>query len=170
MSRNEVIEEHYRKNYKTLVNHMVNRVPNKSHALAEEVVQEAYCRALKYYDGFDPTRKPFSTWFNRILNNACSACLQEEGGNLPSLDDEEMDLEPFRIMEDVDIPFELVVMIQESMKKQKADVFEVLNMFFNLGMKTREIAECVEFNHGNIRQIIRRFRLKFDDENSFQPV
>lgn len=168
--RNEIVEEHYRKNYKQLVNHMVNRVPNKSHALAEEVVQEAYCRALKYYEGFNPELKPFSTWFNRILNNACSACLQEEGGNLPSLDDDEIDLEPYRIMEDVDVPFELVIMIQESMKKQKPEVYEVLNMFFNLGMKTREIAECVEFNHGNVRQIIRRFRIRHEDENNFVTV
>ena len=170
MNRNEIVEAHYRKHYKTLVNHMRNRVPNKSHHLAEEVVQEAYCRALKYFDGFNPEIKPFSTWFNRILNNSCSSCMQEEGGNSLSMDDDDQDLEPYRIMEDVSIPFDLVVLIQESMKKQKQDVYEVLNMFFNLGMKTREIAECVEYNHGNIRQIIRRFRIKFEDENSFRPV
>lgn len=166
-NRNETIEAHYRKNYKGLVNHMTNRVPNKSKHLAEEVVQEAYCRALKYYDGFNPEIRPFSTWFNRILNNACNSCQQEEGGNIPSLDDEDQDLEPFRLMEDVSTPLGIIVLIQETMKQQKPDVREVLNMFFNLGMKTREIAECSDYSHTNIRQIIRRFRVKFDDENSF---
>lgn len=162
MNKNEVVEGHYRQNYKRLVNHVANRVPNKSHALAEEVVQEAYRRALEYYKGYDPTRA-FSTWFNRILNNSCNACIQSEGGNLPSLDDEELDIEPFRIMEDLSIPLEIVVRVQEEMKAQPPERREVLNMFFNLGMKTREIAECVEFSHTNIRQIIRRFRIRFDE-------
>lgn len=167
MSRNEEIEKHYRQHYKRLVNHVTNRVPNKSKHLAEEVVQEAYTRALKYYKGYNPELAPFSTWFNRILNNACNSCQQEEGGNIPSLDDEENDLEPFRLMEDISIPLGIIVLIQETMKQQKPDVREVLNMFFNLGMRTREIAEVSIYSHTNIRQIIRRFRVKFDDENSF---
>lgn len=167
MTRNQVIEEHYRLNYKRLVKIMRNRVPNKSDALAEEVVQEAYCRALKYYKGFNPEIKPFATWFNRIMNNACNSCQQSEGNNLPSMDNEDQDLEPFKLMEDVSIPLGVVVLIQTTMRQQKPDVFEILNMFFNLGMKTREIAECVDFSHTNIRQIIRRFRAKFGDENSF---
>lgn len=166
--RNDVIEHHFRKNYKKQVGYITNRVPNKSHALAEEVVQEAYARALKYFDGFDPKRSAFSTWFNRILNNACSACMQEEAGH-PQEYIEEQELEPHRLMEELEVPFELVVLIQEEMKAKPDDRREVLHMFFNLGMKTREIAECVEFSHTNIRQIIRRFRIKFD-ENSVKLV
>ena len=161
MTRNEVVERHWRDNYKRLVNHVANRVPNKSHALAEEVVQEAYARALRYYEGFDETRRPFSTWFNRILNNSCAACLQAEAG-LPLSYDDEIEIEPYRLMEDNSFPFEVVVQIEEAIKAQPEERREVLNMFFNLGMKTREIAECVEFSHGNIRQIISRFRIKFN--------
>ena len=113
--RNDVIENHFRKNYKKQVGYITNRVPHKSHALAEEVVQEAYCRALKYFKGFDPTRSNFSTWFNRILNNACSACLQEEGGH-PQEYIEDYELEPHKLMEELDVPFELVVLIKEEMK------------------------------------------------------
>lgn len=170
MTRNQVIEHHYRNNYKQLVNHITNRVPGKSRALAEEVVQETYARALKYYDTFNPNIKPFSTWFNRILNNACHDCIQAENGMLTHSFDEEIELEPFKVMEDVEIPLQWVALIQEEMKKQRPEIFEVLNMFFNLGMKTREIAEVSEFNHGNIRQIIRRFRIKFGDENNFNHV
>lgn len=170
MNRNQTIETHYKKNYKRLVKHMTNRVPDNSPALAEEVVMEAYARALAYWESYDPTRGEFSTWFNRIMNNACAACIRDEQGTNLSMDDDDLDLEPYRLMQDIEIPFHIIVLIQSEMNKQRPEVKEVLNMFFNLGMKTREIAECVDYNHGNIRQIVRRFRIKFEDENTFRTA
>lgn len=166
MNRNEFVEDHYRKNYKLFVNRMTNRVPHKSKDLAEEVVQEAYSLALKYWKAFNPEIGRFDAWFNRILNNACNRCVQLEGGGTLSLDDE-YDLEPFFLNEDMDIPQEVVIIVQEAIKKEPPDRSEVLNMFFNLGMKTREIEECTSYSHSNIRQIIRRFRIKWGDENIF---
>lgn len=168
MDRNSVVEKHYKANYKHLVNRMCSRVPDNSRHLAEEVVQDAYANALTYWDAFNPNIRPFGVWFNRILNNAANKCVQSEGGgNHLSLDDEDSDLEPFRVNDDADIPMIVVINIQKAIKKQRPEVAEVLNMFFNLGMRTREIAECTEFNHNNIRQMVRRFRIKWDDENIF---
>jgi len=164
--RNEIIEAHFRKNYKSLVKRVINRVPNKSHALAEEVVQEAYVNALQYWKAFDPNRGEFSVWFNRILSNAANKCLNQETG-MPSLDNEEIDLEPHIINNDVDIPCDIVLKIQDGIKDQRPEIAEVLHMFFNLGMKTKDIEQCTDFTHTNVRQIIRRFRIKWDDENIF---
>lgn len=168
MDRDATIEEHYRKNFKGLVNSVVNRVPNKSRALAEEVVQEAYCRALEYWPGFDPKRGEFKTWFNRILYNSGINCVNAEGNNV-SLDDEEYDVSPFILTND-DIPKDVALLIQKSMSKQRPEVYEVLNMFFNLGFKTIDIAKCTDFTHTNIRQLIHRFKVEWCNENIYRVV
>lgn len=168
--RNKIIETHYRKNYKTLVKRMTNRVPHHSHALAEELVQEAYVRALQYYKTYD-TNRPFERWFSLILNNAASDQLKYENGTSAlSLNDDEVDLEPFILNDEMNIPREVVMKVQEAIKDCPPDVSEVLNMFFNLGMRTPDIEKCTRFSHSNIRQIIRRFRIKWDNDNIFKTM
>jgi RNA polymerase sigma factor (sigma-70 family) len=166
MTRNEIIEDYYRKNYKHLVNRVLGRVPNNSRAIAEEVVQDAFVRALEYWRTFDQNRE-IGPWFNRILAYSVRETIRKENGTPLSFDDEELFLEPFVLGEDVDIPPNIVLLVQKSILEQPEDRREVLHMFFNLGMKTREIEECTNYNHSNIRQIIRRFRIKWDDENIF---
>ena len=72
--RNSLITKHYIENYKRLVKRSMWRVPNKSLALAEECVQEAYARALKYYSTFNPKQDLFNNWFEGILRNAINDC------------------------------------------------------------------------------------------------
>lgn len=163
--RNEIIEEHYRKNFKMMVNRMLRRVPGNSRALAEEVVQEAYSNALRYWKAFDPERASFDIWFNRIVNRAASKCTREENGQ-PSIPYDD-GLEPFVLDTETKIPREIVNKVQQAIKDMKPEVSEVLNMFFNLGMKTTDICECTNYSHSNVRQVIRRFRVKWTDENIF---
>jgi RNA polymerase sigma factor (sigma-70 family) len=166
MTRDEAITTFYKKNYKHLVNRMVGRVPNNSHAIAEEVVQDAFVRALEYWRTFDQSRE-IAPWFNRILAFSLRETIRKENGGPLSLDDEDQFLEPFVLNDDIDIPPDIVRIVQKAISEQPNDKREVLHMFFNLGMKTREIEECTNLNHSNIRQIIRRFRIKWEDENIF---
>ena len=168
MDRDKTIEEHYRRNRKGLINAVINRVPNKSRALAEEVVQEAYCRALAYWPSFDPERGEFKTWFNRILYNAGNDCVASEGNSI-SLDDEEYDVAGFLLVDD-DIPKDVALLIQKSMEKQRPEVYEVLHMFFNLGFKTIDIEKCTDFTHTNIRKLIYRFKVEWVNENIYRGV
>ena len=57
--RNDVINDHFRSNYTKLVKRMRGRVPGNSTALAEEVVQETYARAMKYYRTYDSEMSKF---------------------------------------------------------------------------------------------------------------
>lgn len=171
IERNKTVEEHFRKNYKALVKRMTNRVPHHSPALAEEVVQEAYVRAIQYYRSFDPNRGGFERWFNLILNNAAADQLRNENGvSTLSINDEDKDLEPFLLNEELHMPREIVLKVQEAINNSPAEIYDVLNMFFNLGMRTTDIEKCTNYSHTNIRQIIRRFRIKWDDENIFRDV
>jgi RNA polymerase sigma factor (sigma-70 family) len=165
--RNETIEQHYRHHYKILVKRAAWRVPNKSVALAEEVVQEAYSRAIKYWKTFDPNKNKFGAWFNRIYNGCVADCMRAENGGLPSLNNDDEWLEPF-ILNDSDwVPKEMAIRIQEGIKAQRDEASEILNLFFNLGLTTPEIHEITGVNHNTIRQTIRRFRIKWEDENIF---
>ncbi len=65
--RDQVISRHHSKNYRKLVNIASKRLNHQSF-LAEEAVQEAYARALKYYELTDV--ESFDGWFVAIFNNA----------------------------------------------------------------------------------------------------
>lgn len=167
MTRNDVISDHYIINYKKLVKRASWRVPNKSVHLAEEVVQEAYTRALKFFKAYDPERGDFGAWFNRIYNCCVANCIKQENGNMPSLDDEDEYLEPFIIDDSAWVPKDMALLIKNNIDAQTPEVAEVLRMFFLLGMKTPDIADCTNQSHSNVRQIIYRFRIKWSDENIF---
>lgn len=162
MSRNELIEQHYRENYDALVRRIQFRVGGNID-VAEEVVQEAYTRALKYFKKFNPKKGLFDQWFALILNNALNALKNEEkhrGVKFEIDDDEEWD-----------VPEELVVYPQEKeirfRKGIAAAIWEenerdrnILTMFFFDGFKTTDISEFIGVNHSNVRSIIKRFRDK----------
>lgn len=167
MMRDETVVAHYNKNYKKLVKHAIYRVPNRAEHLAEEVVQEAYAKALKFFKAYDPERNKFEPWFNRIFNGCVSDCIKAEGGSHPSFDDEDNNLEPFIIDNNQWIPKDMVIKIKEGIDAQRPEAAEVLRMFFILGMETPDIASCTNLTHTNVRQIIYRFRIGWSDENIF---
>ena len=59
-----LIEAHYRINYKYLVNRC--RGPSRGKHNGEDVVQEAYLRALKYWKAFK-YEQDLNSWINGIL-------------------------------------------------------------------------------------------------------
>lgn len=156
--RNELIEQHYRENYSRLVKKMVWRVPHRSLALAEEVVQEAYERSIRYYRTFNPTIKHFDTWFNTILNNTLKGFkkIESNGGVVYEFDENLDEIVPPR---NVSTYYELISQLDGASNIEK----EILNLFFILGFKSREVALYVNKSHTNVRQIILRFRNRTKD-------
>ena len=64
----KMIEDHYKNNFKRLVNKTVGKTGNRYNA--EDAVQEAYTRALAYYKAFNPEASAFEVWFEKILSNS----------------------------------------------------------------------------------------------------
>ena len=64
----KIIEDHYRNNFKKLVNKTIGKVGNKYNA--EDAIQEAYTRALTYWKSFDTNNNTFESWFDGIMNNS----------------------------------------------------------------------------------------------------
>jgi len=152
--RNELINDHFRSNYTKLVKRMRNRVPDNSTALAEEVVQEAYARAMKYYRTYDAALAEFDTWFNSILNNALNVCKNAEGdrGVTHSLEDSTEDIRVNK--QDREMHNYILKEIDVCKDRER----EVLKLFFIHGFKSKDVAEFTNKSHTAVRQVIFRFR------------
>lgn len=64
----KIIENHYKNNFKQLVNRTIGKTGNRYNA--EDTIQEAYTRALTYWKSFDPEVNTFESWFDGIINNS----------------------------------------------------------------------------------------------------
>src|SRR3546814_3055187 len=71
----KIIEYHYRNNFKNLISRYSRQF--QSHSRAEDIVQEAYTRALQYWNRYSP-EQPFGAWFNGILLNCVKDNIREE--------------------------------------------------------------------------------------------
>jgi RNA polymerase sigma factor (sigma-70 family) len=154
----KTIEQHYLKNYDRLVKRTIYRVPNRSKALAEECVQEAYLRSIKYFPTFDQKRDSFEKWFEGILRNAVNDCRtieKNKGVTYELIDEDGVELVPYKREK-----FTAVALLKDiSDNRYKA----VLSLFLLYGFKTVDIAEHLGMTHTNVRQIIYKYRNKLSD-------
>ena len=148
------VEEHYRKNYKHLVNRTMNRVPDNSRPLAEEVVQEAYLRVYKYINTYNPDNKRFDAWFNKILNNCINVCKSvERDKGVVRVSDQA--LEYIEVIDRVDV--ETLTFIVRKIKQYEEEDQKILSFYFFEGLSSSEISECTGRSHGAIRMFLHRF-------------
>ena len=154
MQTDDILINHYKQNYKLKVATVLPRVVNKSLALAEEAVQEAYARAWEHRKVFDPGVKSFEKWFNGILNIVVMEQKREEKGK----NDQELE-----DVEELTIPTELneakfIDTVMKEIDKFDEDKAEVLTLWFKYEYTPREIKEVVSMSPSNIRKVISRFR------------
>lgn len=150
----KIVEKHYRENYRRYVKQLIGRVVGKCPTLAEEVVQEAYTRAIQYLASYNKDKKPFDKWFRTILNNALRDHKKEEKGYVVSFDEVEDTndyLPPIMNKEFIERAFVEI----EKYNKQKQ---EVLILWFKYQYKPRDIEKLVGMSSTNIRKTISNFR------------
>lgn len=155
---NNLIEQHYVDNYERLVKRSTYRVPHRSKALAEECVQEAYVRAIKYFPTFDEKRDSFEKWFEGILRNAindCRAIEKDRGVTHELIDEDGVDLTPTKREKYTAIG--LIKSIKDSKYKL------VLSLFLLYGFQSAQISEYTGLTHSNVRQIIYKYRRNASD-------
>lgn len=141
------IEEHYRKNRQRLLKRLSFRAGTIW--AAEDIVQEAYARAIKYNKsysgaGLDP-------WISTIVNNVLHEYHNAERvyGGYGEDEEEAVDLSEFKgIRRDM---FKLI--LQKSVVQQ-----EVLMYYFKHQYSPTSIAAVTEYSYAQCHQIIQRFR------------
>ena len=152
------LELYYQEERKHLVNKVKRRAGGEVNA--EDVVQEAFTRGLKYANSFDETRRPFEAWFNTILNNSLRDFQRQErlyGMNI-SLDEEKIDGVDMKEIRGV-IKRDLYKLIN----RQPEPKSTILRLHFRKGYKTREITEVVDAPLGTVFSTIRRFKQEVEN-------
>ena len=146
----ELIEDHYRSNFKHLV--MRFRGPSGSRHNGEDIVQEAYTRAMKYWHSFNVDRD-FKRWFSTILLRCLKDKIKDEKehgffeGEIITSDTQTKAFNRIIIKD-----------VQKIIHMQPDNVRYILTLYFFEQYKTKEIAEIVPESHTNIRRIIHDFR------------
>lgn len=153
-SREELITQHYIENK----DKMVERFRKLAGANdAEDIIQEAFYRALRYKESFNPERHSVGRWVGRIAINCYYNILRERRG-LPSL----QPYEEFELLHDPppksskeDAVDEVV---QKMLDKRSGDALEVCELRFLLGYHPREIAMITNKNKHTIEGYLKQFR------------
>lgn len=161
--RNKIVEEHYRDSYDKFVSIARNRLGGNHH-LAEEAVQEAYTRAIKYWDTFEGGDKPFGNWIMSILNNVISDIrVQElhrgvvvEAEHLENMSEGEIVGLEHSAMND-----QLLRLAEREIERETSPAKrEVLTLHFRNQLTPKEIEELSSFGMKKhaIQKAIQRFR------------
>lgn len=151
------IEDHFRKNQGALVKRVKYRVGTQWDA--EDVVQEAYYRALKYRFSFiEGTNMDF--WFNRILKNAITDYMkaEREYAGMEDVDDDEG--EP---VENENIPDSIKREIRHAISQLPDNQREVVELHLVYGYELKQILQIVDMKYQNINQILKRFKRSIKD-------
>lgn len=147
------IEKLYREIYTQKVI-LMSRILRGDYHLGEDVVQEAFLRAWKFYDLYDEERASIKTWFNGILFNALRDTQRESRGV------------KFVSHEDVS-PEDLVLPENKSLsdieriisKVPNEDHRDVLYLFYVRGYTSKEISQVVpKMTQTNVTTIATRFK------------
>lgn len=149
----DFIEQHYRKHFNRLSKQWGRRFDNPT--VGQDVVNEAYYRALKYYHTYK-IDQPFDNWLGRIIQNSYKDHRMEEQGHAH----EEIDEFSFEGTENTHEVDRLIQQVIEKIKEEKPEHQEVLYYAFQHGYSPREISEFYEMNHRYIRKIVSDYRGK----------
>jgi RNA polymerase sigma factor (sigma-70 family) len=151
--RNTQIEAFYKENFNRLIKRVGHRAG--THWAAEDVVQEAFVRALKYWDTYDPANKEIGAWFNTILNNALRDYTRDERryGMCEEFEDEkhnDLALSPEALG--------AAAKIRELIAAKGQPTKSILTMYYLQGYKPKEIVEVLDVEVKTVRQYVWRFR------------
>lgn len=146
----EIIENHYRENYGRIIKRMTFRAGGIHQS--EDIVQEAYARAMKYYDTLKVDE--FDKWFSMILNNAYNDYMRDEIGlSYIEEDDEPLGLEDCGLVTS-QTRREIYDIISTKSPVQQ----EILNLHLRHGYSPTDIASLTEHTYANTHKVISRFR------------
>lgn len=154
----------YRKIYAVKVK-LMTRLTGGDFALAEDIIQEAFARAVKYLHLYDERKGLMETWFNAILFNALRDAQKQER-NYQELHREIYLFDVFDPAKSILSPEhkEDIYLSIQAISNEKHR--RVLELFYLYGYSSKEIAEIEEkMTQSNVTTIVMRFKesLKMDD-------
>lgn len=156
----ELLEQHFRKNKRKLIN-FLNKPLNGDVNLAEDIVQEAFSRALMYYETFSGDEEKFPAWFNKVLFNVyCDTTRKIKKEEVESIG---------RHLYIEDIDYCALIEQRESIRKVINSIDNerdktVLTYFYLYGYSYLDIEGMTGVKENSARQICYRFRVSLKDK------
>ncbi len=151
------IESYYKDNYDKLVKSVSYRVGSMCNA--EDVVQEAFTRALQYKDSFRQDGN-LANWFAQILRNCVRDFQQDLRMNGMTVEFEE---DHDELVEDKQESKSLLKRIEYEIDKYRSPKRDILSLIFLKGFKPKEVPKEFNVSPTSVWQIACRFRAKMMD-------
>jgi len=152
------LEQFFKEEYDTLVGRINFRVRNMDDA--EDIVMDAFRKAVEYWSSFDPTHKEIGAWFNTIMNNSHKTFQKEKF------------MKHIEMEHDIDIPVEDnydVKDIAEKIKEEfsssdNLEIRDALHLFFVLGYNYKDIQTVTGISVRNARFYVDEFKKEMRDK------
>lgn len=153
MERNTILQNLYEKDSNDMIKRISHRVENV--ADAEDIVHEAFTRALRFFDSFNPKIRPLETWFSQILHNVLMDHYRMESRTGIKLEVKEWELDPVdeQMLEQVGMD-----QIEKMIGHKPMPRAEVLYLYFIRDYFPREITQVMNINNRTVRQYVWEFR------------
>lgn len=157
------LTELYGSNRKQYVN-MAKRFTNNDEYLAEDIVQEAFARALDYSDSYNPKIATVETWLKSILYIAGIDHARTEINRGMTREVNEKDL----IIEvDLGKVNKMLNEVEREIAELEGEQRHICYLYFIRGYKPREIVEATGAKNQTVRTLIyrlaERLREKYED-------
>ena len=159
---NKVLEKFYVENRLVLVKRLTNRAGSIDNA--EDILQEAFARALKYGGSFDPKKCELGAWFNTIMNNALRDFKKAERLSGMSTTYEEDEEQEDKEDEPPILNYDLCQRISKEIAKRDINARSVLHLYFERQYKVGEIKQVLDIPYKTAESIIYRFKADMADE------
>lgn len=149
----DLIEKHYREHRDNIVSRLGSYIGSKPNA--EDIVQEAYTKALTYWNSYD-TKNGVDNWIHTIINNCMKDFIRDEiqqgmaGDPIPP----ETMLKPEAIS-----AIELAEIVG-AIENEPDNIERILKLHLIEGYSAAEIEKVVPESRDNIWKIVQRFREK----------
>lgn len=137
-----MIEQFYKDNKKRLINTIAYKSKG-DRVFAEDVVQEAFTKALRFYPAYDSEQGEFGPWFNTILYNTMydMQALDKQIVTKPSEDFSVNDILTAEDFNDENTS----ILIQSYISRVKNNKHrKIVELFFVYGYSSREISMMME--------------------------
>lgn len=147
------IEAHYRANFSRLTK-FVYRFAGSFHN-AEDIVQEAYTRALTFQHSAPTEDDSFGAWFNTILHN----CIRDRWRieNLQGMSNGTEEVEE-QAIEPAVIPQIIYSQVVDRINKKPPALANILRLALVEQYTPMEIAQQVDATSNAVRQLVHNFR------------
>lgn len=155
MNRNEVMTKFFQENYNNLCKKVARRAGTPE--ATEDVVQDAFYRALRSYDGPDGPPRDLNAWFGIILENSLKDFKQSERRLGTDLYLADVIIEGEEMPEDQDNALQHIARLAKGKKGQS---HAIVDLYVNQGYSPKEIASILDIKNQAVRDALQKFKVQ----------